>query len=375
MDSSQRPPADRVGAGPRWLSRLLTEPSAGDPFAAIDLLERRTRSAARVGGDGPFGREALRFRHSRSLAFGPGDIESVSVSVSGEGEPESSAEQIELVLSVLGLTGTSSPLPTYLTREAASDDEAGQAKAEFLDLFHHRLHSLLYRGVHKFDWPNEYQRDGADPWCLRVLALLGVDAYAGPVLAALGPQGAVGLLRIAPLLLSPVRTGEQLELALSELLADTLGEGSGARAQVRVLGFAGSWTAIDEDHQLSLARANSRLGRDTILGEACLERAGMARIEIGPLDQAGLRRFQPGGRGFAAVRALLDLLSHAPIDFELELILQREAEVAAILGRSRLGDDAWLARGDAGEPDATTPARVRVSLGAAADAQASLEQP
>jgi type VI secretion system protein ImpH len=364
MGTTQRPPADRVGdAGPSWLARLLTEPSAGDPFAAIDLLERRTRSAARVGGDGPCEREALRFRHSRSLAFGPGDIERVSVSPTDANDPGALPEQIELVLAIIGLTGTSSPLPTYLTREAASEDEAGKAKAAFLDLFHHRLHSLLYRGVHKFDWPNEYQRDGADPWCLRVLALLGIDAYAGPVSSALGPQGSVGLLRIAPLLLSPVRTGEQLELALSELLADLLCDDSGAQARVRVLGFAGSWTAIDEDHQLSLARANSRLGRDMVLGEACLDRAGMAKIEIGPLDQDGLRRFQPGGRGFEAVRALLVLLAHAPIDFELELILRREAEVAAILGRSRLGDDAWLARGDAGEQAAATAqARVRVPV-------------
>ena len=64
---------------PGWLSRLLEEPGAYDPFVAIGLLEQHTADAKRIGGDGPYDEEGLRFRHARSLAFKPGDLEAVEV--------------------------------------------------------------------------------------------------------------------------------------------------------------------------------------------------------------------------------------------------------------------------------------------------------
>jgi type VI secretion system protein ImpH len=78
----------------------------------------------------------------------------------------------------------------------------------------------------------------------------------------------------------------------------------------------------------------------------CLHRAGKAQVVVGPLDQEGLRRFMGGGDAFFAVRELLDLLSYELVEFELELILGRESKTGAILGKSRIGDDAWLAMSD-----------------------------
>lgn len=342
---------------PTWLQRLVRAPGSADPFAAIGLLEGWARAAVRVG-EGTGEREPLRFAHSPSLGFSPGDLVKVRVeSPPGPGlEPRQA--QVEVCLAIVGLTGPNSPLPSYLTREAAGPDEAAQVQAAFLDLFHHRLHSLLYRGVRKFDWANEFTGDDADPWARRVLAVLGFDVYERRPLQAVEPAA---LLRVAPALLAPVRSGEQLEAILVELLADELGTPGEEPARIEVVGFAGSWAPIDAEHQLRLGSGAVRLGHDSFLGAACLHRAGLARVVVGPLDQAGLRRFQPGGRGFAVVAELLGHLSDEPVEFELELVLRREAELAAVLGRSRLGDDAWLARTDAGASGGPE-ARVRVAL-------------
>lgn len=324
---------------PRWLARLLAEPTGFDPFTAVSLLEQLARTAPRVGGDGPYGDEAIRFRHSRSLAFKPGDIQEVEVQRETRSRRRDEAEQtFELMLNIVGLIGTSSPLPTYLASEAAAHDEAGEAKADFFDLFHHRLHSLLYRGVRKFDWPREYASDGTDVWSKRLLALLGIDIFDRPPLKYIR---ALDLLRVAPLMASPARTAETLELAIEEILGHLLGE-----ADVRVEQFRGSWADIDPEHKIRLGIENTHLGVSAVIGDMCLHRAGLARIVVGPLDEEGLRRFLVGGEGFLALRELLDVLAYELIDFELELILARETRRGAILGVSKIGDDAWLAMSD-----------------------------
>src|SRR5690606_7363372 len=245
------------------------------------------------------------------------------------------------------------PLPTYLASEAATHDEEGQTKADFFDLFHHRLHSLLYRAIRKYDWPNEYAADGDDRWSLRLLALLGIDAYDRPPLRYIR---AIDLLRIAPLLASSARTAPTVELAIMEILDHQL-DG----AEVSVKQFRGSWADIDPEHKIRLAVENSNLGVSAIIGDMCLHRAGKAQVVVGPLDQEGLRRFLSGGDAFFAVRELLDLLSYELVEFELELILGRESQMGMILGKSRLSDDAWLAKsGDAELQGEET--RVIVSL-------------
>ena len=158
MGPQERPPQDPLGdadSRPAWLDRLLAEPGAYDPFVVIGLLEELTRNAKRVGGDGPYTDEALRFRQARSLSFKPGDIHDLEIRQRGRRGGQDVDHLLELTLNIVGLIGTSSPLPTYLASEAATHDEEGQTKADFFDLFHHRLHSLLYRAVRKYDWPNE----------------------------------------------------------------------------------------------------------------------------------------------------------------------------------------------------------------------------
>lgn len=329
----------RAGDGPSWLSRLLAEPSAFDPFLAMSLLEGLAPDAPRIGGDGPFYEEALRLRHSRGLSFRPGDMDDVQVVEDGRRTDGGRAQQYELSLNIVGLTGTSSPLPTYLASEAASNDEEGNVKADFFDLFHHRLHSLLYRALCKYDWARDHDVEG-DVWSQRMLSVLGVDVYDRAPLKYIRP---IDLLRIAPLMASSARTAKTLELAILEILRHQLDD-----ATVEVKQFKGEWADIDRDHKIKLAVDNSNLGVSAVIGDMCLHRAGKAQVVVGPLDQEGLRRFLAGGEAFLAVRELLDLLSYELVDFELELILGKAARTGTILGRSKLGDDAWLESGDEG---------------------------
>jgi type VI secretion system protein ImpH len=345
MAAPQRTSQDPVNASasrasaaqPAWLARLLAEPTAHDPFVAVGLLEQLDRKAPRIGGDGPYDHETIRFRHSRSLAFKPGDVHDIQRKPTRR-RADGPDERFELTLNIVGLIGTSSPLPTYLASEAAAHDEAGDAKAAFFDLFHHRLHSLLYRSLRKLDWPREHETPGSDAWCRRMLSLIGIDTYDRPPLRHIR---ALDLLRVAPLMVASARTARTLELAIVEILGHLLGE-----ASVQVQQFRGSFAEIDQDHKMRLAVENSQLGVTAVIGDMCLHRAGLARIVVGPLDEPGLRRFLVGGEAFLALRELLDVLAYELVEFELELILGKETRRGAILGISKIGDDAWLAMSD-----------------------------
>src|SRR5262249_23771600 len=121
-------------------------------FHIVALLERLTPDAVRVGGDGPPSGEKIRFRHDHELNFSAGDIASARVRLlpqSAERYLDEPKAVYEVTTTFLGLTGTMSPLPTYMAEEVLHEDDKRPARRDFLDIFHHRFISFFYRAVAK----------------------------------------------------------------------------------------------------------------------------------------------------------------------------------------------------------------------------------
>jgi type VI secretion system protein ImpH len=204
---------------------------------------------------------------------------------------------------------------------------------DFLDLFHHRLLSLFYRGLLKYDLAGSRRADESDPWVARLLALLGVDVAPGETRP---PLAAWRLLRLSPLLVEPTITAAGLAAAISDALADELGD-----ARVRVEPFAGAWVRISDDEVTRLGQQASRLGQDCLLGNRVLDPAGRFRVLIGPLGGEQYQRFVSGDavrRAEELVRALVS----EPLEHEIVLWLAEDAAPALRLGASRLGRNTWL---------------------------------
>lgn len=333
MGSPERPTDDlltviqALGARPGQL--------AFQPLVA--LLERLTAGAVRVGSAGPVSGEAIRFRHDPSLAFSAGDVSQVRVRPSHLEESGAPAHVVEVVTTFLGLFGAVSPLPDYIPEEIAQEDPDTPLKREFLDLFHHRLLSLLYRALALYSLEAETTRGADDAWSRRLLALGGLDTYERPYAGRLSPTQ---LLRLSPLLATRARTARSLELALTDVLSPVLGE-----ATVTLRQFAGSWVDTEPEHRLRLGRANSRLGRSTLLGSKLFDRAGRFDIVISPLEGPVYRRLLPEGDLAPVVREVVDLFQRDPLDCALVLGVREGALPAFRLSRqtpSRLGQDCYL---------------------------------
>jgi type VI secretion system protein ImpH len=314
--------------------------------AAIDQARRRgfyplVQLLERLAGGPPVGsasapwEERIRFRHDPSLAFSTGDVAEVRTVAAppSPADPEGRPGlAFEVVTTFLGLSGTVSPLPSYLAEEVAQEDPDAPRLREFLDLFHHRLISLLYRARARADIPAGWRSDLGDPWSGRLLALLGIDVASGEI----GPVPGWRLLRLAPLLVERNLTAHALAAALEDALeADLLG------ARVEVEPFAGAWVAIADDQLTRLGLGASRLGQDLVVGQKVFDAGGRFRVVMGPLGAEAYASFAAGGP-VRRTRELLAALVSEPLEHELWLWLAEEAAPALRLGASRVGRDSWL---------------------------------
>ncbi|WP_395835755.1 type VI secretion system baseplate subunit TssG [Cystobacter fuscus] len=306
-------------------------------FPLVAFLERLTAGAARVGELGPVLQEQIRFRHDPSLGFSSGDVSDMALRRVPAQEDDVLAKRplFEVVTSFLGLTGSVSPLPMYVAEEVAQEDPDHPVRREFLDLFHHRLLSLLYRIESRYRVTTELTSTCDDQWSRRLLALAGFDTFEQGRPSKLPSWK---MLRIVPILASYVRTAEKLEMALQDVLGEDLG---GARVTVHQ--FVGRWVEIDA--RMQLGRANHQLGRNTLLGGRAFDRTGRFKVEIGPLPPQTWRRLMPEGDLYPMAREVVSLCVRDPLEYSFELFLSESVQHTFQLTQrepSRLGRDTWL---------------------------------
>lgn len=307
------------------LADLCAHPGAYELLAAVDLLERHLPAAHPVGcADSPRD-ERIRFHHTSAMHVEIGEI--TDLELRGE------HHVAHVALALFGLCGASTPLPLYMAEEADQDDEQGAAIRDLLDLLHHRLFSLLVRGVRSVNIPASLRGDGGDPWSQRLFALLGQDDRSGPPRAS--------LLRLAPILASGVRSPAMLAAALRICLGDHLGP-----ASLRVEALTGGWTPLDESQWHRLGSPTARLDDSAVLGTEVIHPAGAAQVVIGPLDGERHKLFTPGGPAHAIACAVTDGFTPEPIHYDLVLEIEDYDYPAGLLGLRRLGQDLWLARSE-----------------------------
>ncbi|WP_240359335.1 type VI secretion system baseplate subunit TssG [Pyxidicoccus trucidator] len=334
MDTAQRREDDLLAA---TAQQLAPQASQFGFFELVAYLERLTPDAVRVGDLGPVLEERIRFRHDPSLAFASGDVSAVTLRQmpARPDVPDSKRPLFEVVTTFLGLTGASSPLPSQMAEEVAQEDPDHPVRREFLDLFHHRLLSLLFRVLCRYRVTSELTSDCTDEWSRRMLSLAGLDTYEKERPGTLPPWR---LLRIAHLLACHTRSAERLELALTDLLGEHLGE-----ARVTVNQFVGRW--VDIDARTQLGRAHRQLGRNFLLGSKAVDRMGRFQIEIGPLPPRTWQRLLPEGDLFPQARELVELFIRDPLEYSFELFLAESVQQSFQLTSNeprRLGRDTWI---------------------------------
>lgn len=256
-----------------------------------------------------------------------------------------------LLVNFMGVTGPMGVLPHYYTvllMERLRNKD--RVLRDFLDLFNHRLISLFYRAWEKYHYGIAYERGGLDPFSRNLLDLAG-----------LGTRGLQQRLDVrdetivfyAGLFAQRPRSALGLEQILSDYFA----------VDAKVQQFVGAWYKIDSGTQCQLEEWGYQVSRQlsvgALVGDEIFSHQSKIRIRIGPLSLRQYKEFLPDGSAYAPLRSLVRFWAGDSMEYEVQLILQRENVPSCNLGDDqgeppRLGWLSWVkSKTQSHDPDET----------------------
>ncbi|HEV2862330.1 MAG TPA: type VI secretion system baseplate subunit TssG [Pyrinomonadaceae bacterium] len=327
---------------------LYEEPYRFDFFQAVRLLEladaARADAADEEGctpvGEGadPFS-EPVRFKSSVALSFPASDLDHLA------GPPDGRARPARMTVNFMGLAGLSGPLHTPSTEliiERAWHKDT--ALRDFLDIFNHRLVSLLYRirKLHRVGLDTRHP--GKDRVSDYLYSVVGLGT---PGLRRRMQVKDRSLLFYSGLLGQQPRSMAGLERILSDYF--------GVPVEGRPL--QGRWRPLEEDQWTRIGERggqNQTLGSDAVVGTRVWDQQGAFELDFGPLTLEQFEDFLPTGWAFGPACDLVRLYAGDDLDFSFRLTLKADEMRGARLGPSvgaRVGWTSWLGS-PADEPEA-----------------------
>jgi type VI secretion system protein ImpH len=358
-------------ADPAVAHTLFAEGYRFDFFQAVRVLERLYPERQPIGGDAKPSQEVVRVRSHASLSFPASAIHQMNLAA----DVQSPAE---MTVAFMGLTGPLGVLPRHYTellleRQRRKDHTLG----DFLDLFNHRLVSLLYRAWEKHHFPIAYERamvrgQSDDRLSQYLLDLIGMGTT--------GLQGRMevpdaALRFYAGLLAQRPHSAS----ALSGILQDYFG------VPVEVMQFTGQWLTLAPEQRTRLGGsgkkagrkhqrrevstgaktpspqpspggrgsydhavpANNALGTQAVLGGRVWDQQAKFTLRLGPLSYEAFTQFLPAGSAFRPLLHLTRFFAGQEHDFAVQLVLKAAEVPRCQLGARgpqapRLGWSTWL---------------------------------
>lgn len=300
------------------IEQLAAEAHRFDALQAITVIERLFPLAVSVAEGGNAAHEVVRFRSSLTTAFPASDL-------SAAHPPRPDAPQWEILVNFLGLAGGFGPLPAPFTEAIIQQTRAGDtATRDFLDIFNHRLVSILYRARRLHRPALSRQAPDVGPMAEHLYSLIGLGT---PGLRGRLSVPDRALLNHAGALAQQPRSLHGLEC----LLNDHFG------VPIRVIPLQGGWLRLDDSQVTRLGQRNAVLGDGAVLGQRVWDQQAAVAVEIGPLDLDGFRAFLPGGHAARALRDLAGFYAGAGTEFRVRLRLRPAAVPGTrLVGANRL---------------------------------------
>lgn len=294
--------------------QLRSEPYRFEFFQAIRLLERMLPDRKPVGRFTNPSEEVARLGAFPSLSFPASEIQSIDWP---EGKPPS------LAVNFMGATGPQGPLPHFYTTLIIARLRSGdRTLRDFLDLFHHRMLSFFYQAWEKYRFAISYERGERDRFSHHLLDLIGLGT------AGLQDRLAVpddAFLFFAGILGQRPHSAHALELLLNDYF----------EVPVEVIQLVGGWFQLDDATECCIgdrSTPSEQLGLGAVVGDEVWNQQARARVRIGPVGLEDYLDFLPNGTAFKPLRALLRFWTNEEIDFEVQLILNREEVPPCQLG-------------------------------------------
>nr|WP_329601689.1 type VI secretion system baseplate subunit TssG [Paraburkholderia antibiotica] len=263
---------------------LLSAAPRMNVFQLLRLLELQTPGRPGFGTQDTPEHEPVRFQPRARVGFPGSEVAGVVFDDEDEDAPPS------VQTTFLGLYGVDAAMPPHLIDDIVLRKEGHEKVTAFLDIFNHRIVTLLYRAWLKYHYPVSFRAGGTDAISKYLLSLagLGIGDPAGK--SGLAPSR---LLALVGLFMQRTRPAEGVVGVVSHLL-------NGAVVTVRE--FHAQWIPVGHRQGLT-ARPRARkangpavsgLGDGHVLGSRVLDRSQAILVTIRPVDTAQAHALLPG---------------------------------------------------------------------------------
>lgn len=319
--------SDTITAMTPLLQALMDRAPQMQFFQLCRLLESQAPERHGLGTQDHAEHEPVRFRPWPRMGFPASEVSTVE----WDGERPHGPPDVRTTF--MGLYGVDAAMPSHLINDIALRREGHEAIMAFLDPYHHRLVTLLYRIWSKYRYPVGFAPGGSDERSRDLLALVGFGLGNKAAQAGLPDSRVLALLG---LLNQRTRTAEGLAGVVALAMPGI---------DVDVEQFHSVWIKVDAPAHLgrsphgedpSITRG---LGRGDVIGRRIRCRTKTVRITLRPRLAEQVEALLPGSLLYRDLMGFLRAYIGVKADAVLRMRVDSTLLPAPRLGepRSRLG--------------------------------------
>jgi len=308
---------------------LFQEPYRFEFHQAIKLLEYLNPKAKPFGETVVPFEEVVRVKSRVYLESMASDI--YSLENVGLNTKSSRYKPPILTVNFMGIAGIQGPLPfpyTEMIIQRARNEDS--SLKDFLDIFNHRLISILHRIRKQYLISLNTQTPEKTEIAIGLKAFLGIGQHALQNRLHVSDRS---LLNYAGLYWSHPHSAEGLKTILTSYF----------HIPLRVEKCFGRWRSLSEDQLTRLGRKGQwqKLGQGAVLGTRVWDQPNHLRLHLGPLTHEQLDLFLPNGKGFQQFKDLVQLYVGPTVDFSLRYVVKKPPSTQ-LQEKSYLGWRTWL---------------------------------
>lgn len=263
-----------------------------------------------------------RFSAKKSLAFPSSDIDLASLRETPVGQ------EIQLVVTFMGLFGPSSPLPAYYTERLLHSDDESEAMRQFLDLINHHMIDKLQQTWEKYRYYIQYQSGqylpGKDQLTRWVFDLVGFPSI--EQLDSLGLDWHK-LLPLGSLFSIKAKNAAALKQILGSYFSDS---------DFDIEECIERLVTVPEDQRHLMGVDNASMGMNLVLGDQVADRMGKLRIHIYMGSGEDFKDYLPGASRNLILVNLVQLYLRDQFAYDFCLHVSAEGMMSSTMGEQGL---------------------------------------
>ncbi|MEB3703059.1 Type VI secretion system baseplate subunit TssG [Candidatus Bealeia paramacronuclearis] len=238
-------------------------------------------------------------------------------------------------INFMGIAGVQGPLPFPYSEMIIQRQRSGDSSLrDFLDIFNHRLVSILHRIRKQSQISLFSKQPDKIPHATALKAFLGINAKSLQKRMKVPDRA---LLQYAGLVWRKPHSREGLVQLLMTYF----------NVPVTIEECVGKRRAIHPEHQTRIGQSGQfqTLGKTAALGTAMWDYQSHFRVILGPLTAKQFARFLPHKSSYQRLSDLIKFYVPTNMDFEIELLIQRKDIFALKLDEQHaLGWTSWLGK-------------------------------